>query len=414
MGWLMAGQVFVIVGASLAGAKAAQGLRDAGFDGRVVLIGEEPSLPYERPELSKGYLLGSKSREDLLVHPEAFYADNDVEVMTGASVTGIDRAAGEVSIAGGEPLRYDRLLLTTGAAPRSLDIPGVDLPGVVSLRTVADSDDLRQRIARASRVVVVGAGWIGCEVAACARTMGAQVTMLTPDPFPLVRVLGPEVGAMFADLHAEHGVDLRLDTGVEAVLGDDRAQGVRTADGDQIDGDLVVLGVGAAPRDELARAAGLEVDDGILVDEFLTTSDPRILAAGDVANAWNPVLESRLRVEHWDNAIKQGLAAAATMAGAPTAFTQLPFFYSDQYDFGMEYRGHARTWDEVVFRGDPASREFLAFWLNEGRVLAAMNANIWDQGDTLDALLRSGATPPPERLADPSVDLADLVRSSAT
>ena len=409
----MAGRVFVIVGASLAGAKAAQGLREAGFDGRVVLIGEEPVLPYARPELSKGYLLGGKAMADVLVHPAGFYAEHDIEVRTATSVTGIDRATSQVQIAG-ESLEYDRLLLTTGAAPRMLDVPGVDLPGVVSLRTVADADVLRERILAAGRVVVVGAGWIGCEVAACARMLGAEVTMLTPDAFPLVRVLGPEVGAMFADLHTEHGVDLRVGTGVEQIVGTDRAQGVRTTDGETIAGDLIVIGVGAAPRDELARRAGLAVDNGILVDEFLTTGDPRILAAGDVANAWHPLLGARLRVEHWDNAIKQGQAAAATMVGTPTAFTQLPFFYSDQYEFGMEYRGHATTWDQVVFRGDPESREFLAFWMHEGRVLAAMNANIWDQGDALDTLLGSGATPSPDHLADPTVDLADLVPGSRT
>ena len=409
----MAGRVFVIVGASLAGAKAAQGLREAGFDGRVVLIGEEPVLPYARPELSKGYLLGGKAMADVLVHPAGFYAEHDIEVRTATSVTGIDRATSQVQIAG-ESLEYDRLLLTTGAAPRMLDVPGVDLLGVVSLRTVADADVLRERILAAGRVVVVGAGWIGCEVAACARMLGAEVTMLTPDAFPLVRVLGPEVGAMFADLHTEHGVDLRVGTGVEQIVGTDRAQGVRTTDGETIAGDLIVIGVGAAPRDELARRAGLAVDNGILVDEFLTTGDPRILAAGDVANAWHPLLGARLRVEHWDNAIKQGQAAAATMVGTPTAFTQLPFFYSDQYEFGMEYRGHATTWDQVVFRGDPESREFLAFWMHEGRVLAAMNANIWDQGDALDTLLGSGATPSPDHLADPTVDLADLVPGSRT
>ena len=409
----MAGRVFVIVGASLAGAKAAQGLREAGFDGRIVLIGEEPALPYARPELSKGYLLGGKAMADVLVHPAGFYAEHDIEVRTATTVTGIDRATSQVQIAG-ESLSYDRLLLTTGAAPRMLDVPGVDMPGVVSLRTVADADVLRERIAAAGRVVVVGAGWIGCEVAACARMLGAQVTMLTPDAFPLVRVLGPEVGAVFADLHTEHGVDLRVGTGVEQIVGTDRAQGVRTTDGETIAGDLIVLGVGAAPRDELARRAGLVVDNGILVDEFLTTSDPRILAAGDVANAWHPLLGARLRVEHWDNAIKQGQAAAATMLGTRTAFTQLPFFYSDQYEFGMEYRGHATTWDQVVFRGDPESREFLAFWMHQGTVLAAMNANIWDQGDALDALLGSGATPNPEHLADPTVDLADLVHGSRT
>ena len=410
----MAGRVFVIVGASLAGAKAAQGLREAGFDGRIVMIGEEPSLPYARPELSKGYLLGSKVMADLLVHAAGFYAEHDIEVRTATAVTGIDRATRQVQITGDESLAYDRLLLTTGASPRALDIPGVDLPGVVSLRTLADADALRERIAQGGRVVVVGAGWIGCEVAACARMRGAQVTMLTPDAFPLVRVLGAAVGAVFADLHTQHGVDLRLGTGVAEVVGTDRAEGVRTTGGETISGDLIVIGVGAAPRDELARQAGLEVDNGILVDEFLTTSDPRIYAAGDVANAWHPLLGARLRVEHWDNAIKQGLAAAATMLGASVAFTELPFFYSDQYEFGMEYRGHAATWDQVVFRGDPASREFLAFWLHQGRVLAAMNASIWDQGDALDTLLRSGATPRPERLADPGVDLADLVPAGGT
>ena len=409
----MAGRTCVIVGASLAGAKAAQGMREAGFDGRVVLIGEEPSLPYARPELSKGYLVGEKTVADLLVHPEGFHADHDIEVITATTVTAIDRAASEVRTAGGEPQHYDQLLLTTGAAPRSLDVPGVERAGVVTLRTMGDADRLREEISRAGRVIVVGAGWIGCEVAASARALGAQVTMLTPDPFPLVRVLGPEVGAVFAVLHAEHGVDLRLGAGVEAIVGDERAQGVRTTDGEVVDGDLIVLGVGAAPRDGLARDAGLAVDDGILVDEYLTTSDPRILAAGDVANAWHPLLQRRLRVEHWDNAIKQGLAAGATMAGTPTAFRQLPFFYSDQYDFGMEYRGHATDWDRVVFRGDPASREFLAFWLHRDRVVAAMNANIWDQGDALDALLRSGATPGPERLADPTVALRDLVPGGA-
>lgn len=410
----MAGQVFVIVGASLAGAKAAQGLREGGFDGRVVLIGEEPCLPYARPELSKGYLLGTKSMADMLVHPSGFYAEHDIELVTATTVTGIERADSQVQMSNGESLQYDRLLLATGATPRALDMPGVDLPGVVSLRTVADADILRERIAQAGRVVVVGAGWIGCEVAACARTLGAQVSMLTPDAFPLVRVLGPEVGAVFADLHTEHGVDLHLGTGVESVVGVDRAQGVRTTDGETIEGDLIVMGVGAVPRDGLARRAGLEVDNGILVDEFLTTSDPRILAAGDVANAWHPLLGARLRVEHWDNAIKQGLAAAANMLGTPTAFTQLPFFYSDQYEFGMEYRGHATSWDQVVFRGDPASLEFCAFWLHQGRVLAAMNANIWDQGDVLNALLRSGASPSPERLADPTVDLADLIPGGGT
>lgn len=404
----MTDRVFVIVGASLAGASAAKALRDGGFDGRVVMIGEEPVLPYERPELSKQYLQGAKTMTDLLVQPADFYADNDVELHTGTTVTGIDRANTQVQVSGWAPLAYDRLLLTTGASPRTLDIPGAKLPGVLQLRTAADADRLRERIPQAGRVVVVGAGWIGCEVAAGARMLGAEVEMLTPDDFPLVRVLGPEVGAVFRDLHSDHGVGLHLATGVEGIVGSGRAEGVRTSGGETVDGDLIVMGVGAVPRDDLARTAGLDVDNGIIVDEFLQTSDPNIFAAGDVANAWHPVLGARIRVEHWDSAIKQGEAAAANMLGASTAYTKLPFFYSDQYDFGMEYRGHADARDPVVFRGDPGSREFVAFWLRDGRVAAAMNANVWDQGDAINALLKSGIAVSAADLADPGVDLAGL------
>lgn len=404
----MSDQTLVIVGASLAGAKAAEALREGGCEGRILLIGSEPTLPYERPDLSKGYLVGDKSTEDLLVHGAEFYSKHHIEVLTGTTVTDIDRAASTVQTSDGHSHRYDKLLLTTGAEPKSLPIPGADLPGVLTLRTIEDSDSLRDRIREASRVAIIGTGWIGCEVAAGARALGAEVTMISPDSHPLVGVLGPEVGAVFADLHASHGVDLRLGTGVEEIVGTERAEGVRTNAGDVVAADLVVMGVGASPRDELAQQAGLDTDGGVLVDEFLTTSDPTVLAAGDVANMWHPGLGTRLRVEHWDNAIKQGQAAAANMLGQQTAFTHLPFFFSDQYDFGMEYRGHASQWDAVVFRGDPATAEFLAFWLHEGRVVAAMNANIWDQGDALDALLKSAATPQPEQLADPKVALADL------
>ena len=401
--------VFVIVGGSLAGATAAETLREAGFAGRVVLIGAEPWLPYARPELSKGYLMGTKTFSDMTVQGRDFYDDNGIELVNDTTVTAVDPVTRVVQLTGGGSIGYDRLLLTTGASPRALDVPGSHLPGVVSLRTVQDADALRQGIAHAGRIVVIGSGWIGCEVAACARMLGVEVAVVSPDPAPLVRTLGPEVAAVLQELHADHGVELHLDSGIEAVVGTDRARGVRTTDGEIIAADLVVVGIGAVPREELARQAGIDVGDGVLVDEFLTTSDPRIFAAGDVANAWHPVLATRLRVEHWDNAIKQGKVAAANMLDARTPYTQLPFFYSDQYELALEYRGHASTWDTVVFRGDPASGEFLAFWLQQGRVLAAMNANIWDQGDALDALVRTRATPDPELLGDPEVDLADLV-----
>ncbi|MGZ4751272.1 MAG: NAD(P)/FAD-dependent oxidoreductase [Oryzihumus sp.] len=405
----MSTQTFVIVGASLAGAKAAETLREEGFDGRVVLLGEETERPYERPELSKGFLLGTKPADKLYVHAADFYAGHDIELRTSTAVTALDPGAHEVVLDGGERLGYDRLLLATGASSRRFPVAGADLPGVVYLRRMGESDDLRTAIQGASRVVVVGAGWIGSEVAACARMLGAEVSMIAPEAVPLERVLGPEVGAVYRDLHADKGVDLHLSTGVDRVEGTDAATGVRTSDGTLVEGDLVVVGIGAAPRDELARAAGLEVDNGVLTDEHLRTSEPDIYAAGDVANAMHPFYGKRIRVEHWANALNQGPAAARNMLGAGTAYSRVPYFYSDQYDFGMEYNGYATEWDRVVFRGDPASREFLAFWLRDGQVVAGLNANVWDQADGIKALVRSGARVDADRLADPAVDLGELL-----
>jgi 3-phenylpropionate/trans-cinnamate dioxygenase ferredoxin reductase component len=404
-------QTFVIVGASLAGAKAAETLRTEGFDGRVVLIGEESERPYERPLLSKDYLLGQKPAAKLYVHEEGFYADNDIELLTGTTVASFDPAAHEVTLQDGSRLPYSRLLLSTGAASRRLPLPGADLGGVVYLRTMPDSDALRAAIAAASRVVVIGAGWIGSEVAACARQLGAEVALIGPEAVPLERVLGPEVGGIYRDLHAEKGVDLHLSTQVEAIVGNGAAHGVRTPDGTLIEGDLVVVGVGATPRDELARDAGLTLENGIVVDEYLRTSAPDVFAAGDVAATWNSRYNKRIRIEHWANALNQGPTAARNMLsqdGEAAAYTKLPYFYSDQYDLGMEYNGYATNWDRVVFRGDPVTREFLAFWLKDGHVLAGMNANIWDQGDDIKALIRGGAVVDADRLGDPSFPLADL------
>ena len=402
-------QAIVIVGASLAGAKAAEALRTEGFDGQVVLIGEETERPYERPLLSKDYLRGEKPEAKLYVHDEGFYADNDIELMTDTLVEFIDPGAHEVTLPGGRRMRYSRLLLSTGAAPRSLFLPGSDLPGVRYLRQLGDSDALRSAIRAANRVVVIGAGWLGSEVAASARQLGAEVTIVGPEAVPLERALGPEVGDIYRGLHTEHGVNLHLSTKIGAIVGDGAAQGVRTANGSVIEGDLVVVGIGASPRDELARDAGLAVDKGIVVDEFLRTSAPDVFAAGDVAATWNTRYNRRIRVEHWANALNQGPSAARNMLGKSTQYSKLPYFYSDQYDLGMEYNGYAAGWDRVVLRGDPATREFLAFWLKAGRVLSVMNANIWDQGDGIKALIRSGATIEAGRLADPSVPLADLL-----
>jgi 3-phenylpropionate/trans-cinnamate dioxygenase ferredoxin reductase subunit len=406
-------QTFVIVGASLAGAKAAETLRAEGFDGRVVLIGEEAERPYERPMLSKEYLRGEKPAAKLYVHDEGFYADNGIELMTGTRVQSLDPGAHEITLAGGARMSYSRLLLSTGAAPRRLPLPGADLSGVAYLRAMGESDALRAAITAASRVVVIGAGWIGSEVAASARHLGAQVAIVAPEAVPLVRVLGPEVGGVYRDLHAGHGVDLHLSTQIEAIVGDGAASGVRTTDGVVIEGDLVVVGVGVTPRVELAKLAGLTVENGIVVDEFLATSVPDVFAAGDVAATWNTRYNKRIRMEHWANALNQGPVAARNMLGQHTAYEKLPYFYSDQYDLGMEYNGYADDWDRVVVRGDRSGPEFLAFWLKDGRVLAGMNANIWDQGDDIKALIRSGASIDPDRLADPSVPLADLLASSA-
>ncbi|HLG67337.1 MAG TPA: FAD-dependent oxidoreductase [Acidimicrobiales bacterium] len=406
---MAATRTFVIVGASLAGAKAAEALRDEGFDGRVVLVGEEPVRPYERPPLSKSYLRGEADFAAAAVHDEGYYDERGIELRTSSVVTAFDPGAAEVTIGGTERLAYDRLLLATGAAPRRLAAPGAELAGVRYLRTVADADELRQAIAAAASVVVIGAGWIGCEVAASARQMGAQVAMVEMTSVPLERVLGPEVGTVYRDLHADNGVALHMGAGVDALLGSDAVEGVRLADGTVLAADLVVVGVGVTPRVELAQAAGLAVDNGVLVDEHLATSAPGIYAAGDVANAFHPLFGARIRLEHWSAALNQGPAAAANMLGRATAYERLPYFFSDQYDLGMEYTGWAPAWDRVVFRGDPATREFIAFWLHDGRVVAGMNANVWDVTEPIGALIRSRVPVEVDRLTDPDVELSSLV-----
>ncbi|UGS34507.1 NAD(P)/FAD-dependent oxidoreductase [Capillimicrobium parvum] len=401
-------QTFVIIGAGLAGAKAAEALREEGFDGRVVLLGAEDERPYERPPLSKEYLRGEAQREKIFVHPEGFYVEHDVELRTSAAVRGIDAATREVVLDGDQRLPYDRALLATGAQPHRLKIPGADLDEVYELRTVADCDRLRERLSQGGRLVVIGAGWIGAEVAASARTLGLDVTVIDPAAVPLERVLGTQVGGIYRDIHADHGVRLMLGTGVEAFEGSDRVERVRTTDGRVVDADLVVVGVGVAPRTELARAAGAAVDNGVLVDDRLRTSLPDVFAAGDIANARHPLFE-RLRVEHWSNALHQGPAAARNMLGLDRPYDRLPYFFSDQYDVGMEYTGYAADWDEIVFRGDPATREFIVFWLAEGRVLAGMNVNVWDVTEPIGALIRSRSVVDVRRLADPDVPLAELV-----
>jgi 3-phenylpropionate/trans-cinnamate dioxygenase ferredoxin reductase subunit len=399
---------FVIVGAGMAGGKAVEVLREDGFDGRVVLLGAEPERPYERPPLSKDYLRGESERTAVYLQEDAgWYEEHQVELRTSTVVESLDVDGAAVVLAGGERIAYDALLLATGAEPKRPPLPGVALEGVHVLRTLADSDALRGVLDGGGRLVVVGAGWIGCEVAASARQRGMEVAVVEPQSVPLEGVLGPELGAFYRDVHAEHGVELHLGTGVEAIEGAGRAERVRCSDGTLLEADAVLIGVGVAPRTALAEGV-LDVDNGILVDAGLRASAEGVFAAGDVANHHHPLF-GRLRVEHWANALEQGPTAARAMLGQDMTYDRVPYFFSDQYDVGMEYAGHGGPGDEVVIRGDLAAREFIAFWLRDGRVAAGMNVNIWDVNEHIQALVRSAASIDPARLRDPDVALDELV-----
>ncbi len=398
---------FVIIGAGLAGAKAAETMRKEGFTGSIVLIGQEPDRPYERPPLSKAQLLGTGARDDAFVHELSWYADHDVDLRTDTRAESIDRDGGTVTLHDGGTVAYDRLLIATGSSPRLLDVPGSDLGGVLYLRTLPDADRLAATLVDGAHVVVIGAGWIGLEVAAAARTRGATVDVVETAGLPLQRVLGDEVARVYAALHEAHGVTFHFNASVQELRGDGSVSSVVLGDGTELPADVVVVGVGIRPNVELAEQAGLVVDNGIAVDAALRTSDPRVFAAGDVANAVNPLLGRSIRVEHWGNALKGGPAAAKSMLGQDISYDEVPYFYSDQYDLGMEYAGYVEPggYDQVVFRGDPATYEFVAFWVKDGRVLAGMNANVWDVQDHIQALVRAGAPVDLGKLADPDVPL---------
>ena len=402
----MAPNTHVIVGASLAGASAAAALRKDGFDGRIVLIGEETERPYERPELSKTYLRG-EAKKDLHVHASDYYIDNGIELLTGRPVDGIDIGRREVRL-GDERIPFDRLLLATGATPRRLELPGSQLEGIETLRTMADADRIRERAKDAVAIAVIGGGWIGSEVAASLREIGRDVTLILPGQDPLEHVLGSVLGSMYSTAHKEHAVTLITGTAATGFEGRDLVTAVHTADGRSVPADLVVVGIGAEPRVELATHAGIAVENGILVDDRLQTSVPGIYAAGDVANAHHPRYGRRLRIQHWDNAKRQGRAAAANMLGSAKPYARIPYFYSDQYDIGMEYTGLASPEDQVVFRGDRDSREFIAFWLRDGRVVAGMNVNVWDVAPAIERLVASQAEVDVRRLTDECRPLEEL------
>jgi 3-phenylpropionate/trans-cinnamate dioxygenase ferredoxin reductase subunit len=404
---------FVIVGAGLAGERAAEAIRTVGFEGRIVLVAAENEYPYVRPPLSKEFLSGAAERETIYIHPAGWYAERGIEVRLGCRATALALDTHILTLPAGEPLRYDKLLLATGASSRRFPGPGADLAGVHHLRTVDESAALRADLAPGNRrVVIVGAGWIGLEAASAARGYGNTVTVLGRETVPLNAVIGDRLGAVFAQLHRDNGVDLRMETAVASLVGaHGRVTGVSLVDGEVVPADVVVVGIGAVPNTDLARDGGLAVDNGIVVDAAFRSIDPDVYAVGDVASVFHPVLRHHLRVEHWDNAERAGSAAGRSMLDQAVSYDAIPYFYTDQFDLGMEYSGYGE-WAreaEVVFRGDPNAREFIAFWLLDGRVVAGMNVNVWDINKTVQRFIRSGVKVDAARLADESIALGDLL-----
>jgi 3-phenylpropionate/trans-cinnamate dioxygenase ferredoxin reductase subunit len=399
----------VIVGGGVAAGSAAETLRDEGYDGDVTIVAREPHPPYQRPPLSKGYLLGQEGRDAAILHPAQWYEEKQIVLKVATEAVAVHPAEHRLETTRGD-LEYDALLLATGASARVLPIAGHNLDGVHTLRTINDSDALAEQLqGGGKRLVLIGSGWIGMEVAASARTLGNEVTILERDPVPLALAIGPQMGAVFRTLHEDHGVDLRTTVNVERISGAGRADGV-VVDGETVPADLVVIGVGAAPNVDLATAAGLDVDNGILTDASLRTSAPDVYAAGDVANAYHPVIQRHLRSEHWANALNAGPVAARVMMGGSDVHDGIPYFYSDQFDLGMELSGYAPLMAdaELVIRGDLDGREFIAFWVDDGRVVGGMNVNVWDVQDAIQDLIRSGRRVSTDALADAATDLSSL------
>lgn len=400
-----------IVGGGLAGAKAAEALREQDFDGDVVIFGVENELPYERPPLSKEFMQGKQDLPEFTVHDTDWYLDQRVEFRPGTRIDKVDAEAKTITLPDGSTLIYDKLLLATGSSSRHIDLPGADASGVHYLRTVDDARAIRDVLTEGTRLAIVGAGWIGMEVAASARERGVEVTIAESAKLPLLRALGPEVAQVFADLHREHGVDLRTEVKVEEITTDNgAATGLRLEGGDTIEADVVLVAAGAVPNLEVAESAGLDIDGGgVLVNAGLRSSDPDIYVVGDIANAEHPILERRVRVEHWANALNQPTVAVTNMLGGSAEYEKLPYFFTDQYDLGMEYSGLSDGYEKVVFRGDVPGREFVVFWLDgDNTVLAGMQVNIWDQLDAIKELIVSGDPVDPEKLADSSVELSEL------
>lgn len=399
----------VVIGGGLAGAKTVEALREQGFDGSITLIAAEPNLPYERPPLSKGFLAGGDSFEDAVTHPRDWYTEHDVDLRLSTRATAIDTEVHAVTLDEGAPLRYDKLVLATGSTPRRLTVSGAGAERVHVLRTRQDAETLRAEFGEGRRLVVIGAGWIGLEAAATAREKGSVVTVVAPSTIPLANALGDRMGTVYAKLHREHGVTFKLRTSVAEITATaGRATGVRLTNGETIRADAVLVGIGAEPNVALAEAAGLAVDNGVLVDAGLRTSDPDIYAVGDIANVDHPVLGARSRVEHWATALNQPAIAATNLLGGEARWEELPYFFSDQYDVGMEYYGQPGEENSLVIRGSLDTREFVAFWLDANRITAVMNVNVWDVIDAVKPIIAARRPVDPARLADPEVPFAEL------
>ena len=396
------------MGASLAGGTAAATLREEGFEGRLILVGEEPYVPYERPPLSKEYLRGEVTFDRALVRTADFYAEQEIETRLGVRAVRVEPAERIVELADGERLLFDKALIATGARNRRPAIPSLDLEGVFDLRTVDDADRIRTEALPGRKAVVVGMGFIGSEVAASLRQLGVEVAVVAPGSVPLERVLGEEVGGVLAEIHREHGVEFHFGDSADAFEGSGHVERVVTAAGERIECDFAVIGVGVEPAVELAAGTGIEVDNGIVVDEFCRTSVEGIYAAGDVANHYHPVFERRIRVEHWDNALKQGPAAARNMLGKDEPYEEIHWFWSDQYDTNLQYAGFHTSWDELVVRGSLERRSFVAFYCTEGRVLAAVAVNRGKDLRRSIPLIKARRPVKPAKLRDPDVDLRTL------
>ena len=403
----------VIVGGGLAGATAAEALRDEGFDGNIQIIGAEQHLPYLRPPLSKEYFTGKAERDTIFVHPAAWYAERNIDVELESPVSSLDVSAHIVTLTDDRALPFDRLLLATGSSARRSAARGADAAGIHYLRTVDDSESLRASLTKGrQKVVIVGAGWIGLEIASAARGYGNDVTIMGMETIPLEGPLGAEIGAVFQEVHEANGVRFLLPRSIrefEVQMG--HVTGVFTDAGELLPATVVVVGMGAIPNTQVAEQAGLAVDNGLLLDEHLAASLPDVFGAGDIANAYSPVIKRRMRNEHWANAIGTGKVAALSMLGADAVFDEIPYFYTDQFDLGMEYSGYPplTVGATVVLRGDKAAREFVAFWVADGRVVAGMNLNVWDVNETVQKLIRAGTVVDVRKLADTSVDLGSLV-----